>query len=483
MTRKNWIWAGIAVVVVVASALGYVAYRRAEAAAEAEGPVLQTATVYRGDIVLSALGSGNLLPEREVELVFSTSGLVTEVLVAPGDEVQAGDVLARLDTADLERALTQAEISLRQAEIALEAALQPPNEATLQAAQDAVDQAAAALRLEQISHEGTMNGTLVTESLPDAQENLEARQADYEYWLGRYEEGSAAYWYVDQAQLSLDDAEEELAQVQQQVDQTVQAADNSLAAAVDHYNQAQASLDELLAGADSLDTESLELKREVAELDLAVAQENLESATLVAPFDGVITAVEVEVGQTVGSGAAVASVADMDQPVMQFWVEEADLGSAVVGNPVSIVFEALPDLTFSGEIVRVEPTLVVVDGTTAVQIWATVDTSVHIVALFSGMNAEVEIIAGEARSVLLVPVQALRELTPDQHAVFVVDENGELELRPVEIGLKDYVNAEVISGLEQGEVVSTGEAETASSVEVPSAEMPGPGFLFGGGGR
>jgi len=97
------------------------------------------------------------------------------------------------------------------------------------------------------------------------------------------------------------------------------------------------------------------------------------------------------------------------------------------------------------------------------------------------MNAEVEIIAGEARNVLLVPVQALRELSPDQYAVFVVDANGELELRLVEVGLMDYVNAEILSGLAPGDVVSTGEAETAASVEVPSVEMPGGGFMIPGG--
>ena len=101
------------------------------------------------------------------------------------------------------------------------------------------------------------------------------------------------------------------------------------------------------------------------------------------------------------------------------------------------------------------------------------------------MNAEVEIIAGEARNAVLVPIQALREIAPDQYAVFVVQPNEELELRMVEVGLKDYVNAEILSGLEVGESVSVGAAEssgtsTGSSTE---GEQPMPGMLrfFGGG--
>jgi RND family efflux transporter MFP subunit len=470
--------------VVAVAGGGYVAYDRVFASAEEpEEATLQTATVTRSDIVLSALGSGTLLPETDIDLVFSSGGLVMEVLVGVGDAVQAGDVLARLDTADLERAVTQAEISLRQAEINLEDALEPPSESDIQAAQDAVDQAGASLRLEQLSHESTMEGTLVTESLPDAQENYEARLDDYNYWLEKYNDGDAAYWYVDQAEQALEDAEDALASTELQVEQAVQSANNSLAQAIDQYNQAQANLESLLADPDEGTIESLEMNVQLAEMNLDEAREALEEAVLVAPFDGVVTAVNVRVGETASSGSAAITLADMDPPVVQFWVEEADMTTAQAGNPVSIVFEALPDLTFSGEITRVEPTLVTVDGTTAVQLWASVDTSAYVMTLFAGMNAEVEIVAGEALNALVVPVQALRELGPDQHAVFVVNAAGELEMRPVTVGLQDYVNAEILSGLEQGEIVSTGEAQSATSVEIPNAEMPGGDGMgiFGGG--
>ncbi|MBN1953690.1 MAG: efflux RND transporter periplasmic adaptor subunit [Anaerolineae bacterium] len=487
MKKKGWIWLLIVVVVLLVAGGGYLAYTRLWAAEPAsEEPELQTASVYQGDIVLSALGSGNLLPEAEMDLVFDTSGLVAEVAVAVGDTVQAGDLLARLDTSDLQRAVTQAEISLRQAQIALESALEPPSEAEIQSAQDTLDQAAAALRLEQISYEGTMNGTLVTESLPDAQENYDARLEEYNYWLAEYNAGRADYWYVDRAQQRLEDAETQLARTQLQANQTVQSASNSLAEAVDRYHQAQASLEALLAEANELEIENLELKVQMAEMELGVAQENMANATLTAPFDGVVTAVGVEVGQMASSSTAAVTLADMDPPLMQFWVEEADMHSAVVGNPVSIVFEALPDLTFSGEVVRVEPTLVTVGSTTAVQLWASVDTSTYSGRLFSGMNAEVEILYGEARGALLVPVEALRELAPGQYAVFVIDASGEMELRPVEVGLQDYVNAEIVSGLALGEVVSAGVEDTAltasSSVDVNSPQMPGGGIFIPGGG-
>jgi multidrug efflux pump subunit AcrA (membrane-fusion protein) len=100
------------------------------------------------------------------------------------------------------------------------------------------------------------------------------------------------------------------------------------------------------------------------------------------------------------------------------------------------------------------------------------------------MNAEIEVVAGEARNAVLVPLQALRELGPDQYAVFVVGDDGELALRPVVVGLKDYVNAEIVSGLEAGEVISLG-ATTSSDTSEPDSseeEQPAPGMMrfFGG---
>ena len=76
------------------------------------------------------------------------------------------------------------------------------------------------------------------------------------------------------------------------------------------------------------------------------------------------------------------------------------------------------------------------------------------------MTVEVEVIGGETHNALLVPVQALRELTPGSYSVFVVQPDSSLKLTPVTIGLRDFANAEILSGLKAGDVVSTGVVET-----------------------
>jgi multidrug efflux pump subunit AcrA (membrane-fusion protein) len=88
-------------------------------------------------------------------------------------------------------------------------------------------------------------------------------------------------------------------------------------------------------------------------------------------------------------------------------------------------------------------------------------------------------------------VQALRELGEGQYAVFVVQPDGELVMRPVEVGLQDVVNAEIVAGLEAGEVISLGQSSAPTGAPAegdeempvpPGGMMPGAG-MFGGGGR
>ncbi|MBN1810775.1 MAG: biotin/lipoyl-binding protein, partial [Anaerolineae bacterium] len=83
-------------------------------------------------------------PARSEELSFEMGGKVVEVLVAEGDTIKAGDVIARLETEDLDRALAQADLSLRQAQLRLEQLEQPPEERDVASAEAAIVDAQAA---------------------------------------------------------------------------------------------------------------------------------------------------------------------------------------------------------------------------------------------------------------------------------------------------------------------------------------------------
>ena len=118
LTRKYWI---IALVVVLLTGGGFSAFHfwyLPSHEVKDEQSSLQTATARRGDIVLYAAGSGELIPFAEVEVSFDISDGVqeelVELLVEVGDEVEAGDVLARLDDSDRQDNLVEAQRELRE---------------------------------------------------------------------------------------------------------------------------------------------------------------------------------------------------------------------------------------------------------------------------------------------------------------------------------------------------------------------------------
>jgi RND family efflux transporter MFP subunit len=318
-------------------------------------------------------------------------------------------------------------------------------------------------------------------ALQNAQDSLEIAQASYD--MGRIDSNAID---VQNARVKVLNAETTLADLQTPPEeQEIAAARIAVQEKQVALGQARLDLADAQEALADADTAEAELTLQQARLKLESAQEALAGTTLVAPGAGTVVEVNAEAGEKV-SGAVVV-LANLDEPVVQFWVEESDLNSVAVGHRVNIVFEALPDLTYAGEIVHVDPVLVSVGNTPAVQAWASIDATMHPVNLLGDMNVEVEIVAGEALNALLVPVQALREIGPDQYTVFVVGADGELEMRMVEIGLMDYVNAEVRSGLQRGEVVSLGEKTTsAPSQTTPNTTQPrgpggGQGMIFFGG--
>lgn len=190
-----------------------------------------------------------------------------------------------------------------------------------------------------------------------------------------------------------------------------------------------------------------------AQTALQTAQTNFNNTQIVAPFDGTVTAVNNQIGDTVGS-SAVITVADLSHLLLTVYIDEADLSKLAIGEEADAVFDSMPNQTFKGKITQIVPALTTVDNVPAVQAQAELDNTTGS-ALYVGLNATVNVINAQANNVLLVPIQALKQLEPGKYAVFVV-QNGNLVFQPVNVGLMDDTYAEIKSGLQQGDVVSTG---------------------------
>lgn len=493
----------LAIVVLLAAGGAWYYYSRVlpAQASPAQGTI-RTTRVRRGDLVITASGTGTLIPATEVDLGFSTGGTLAEVAVEVGDRVEAGDVLARLDDTDARSEVAQAEISLRLAELDLAKLTKEPDAAELAAAQASLADAQANLddltappTAEELAaaRDNLLSAQKALESLlaGPTQEEIRIAKADLQTAEIDLQEAQAAYdkvasrpgvsatseamelWRASTAyekakatyeQTVAGPTEEEIAaaraavaEAQTQLDTLERGPDpEELAAAQAKVAQAQAELDALLAGASSEDLEAAQLAVEQARLTLAAAQAQLEGTVLKAPFAGIVTAVEAQPGENVGS-EAIITLADLDHPLIELHLDETDLDKIAVGYEVEVVFDALPDKTFHGHVVQVSPILVEVDGVATVQALAALDEENldNPRLLPAGLNASVDVIAGRAENALLVPVEALREFAPGKYAVFVMVD-GQLQMRPVEVGLMDVTSAQILSGLEQGDEVSTG---------------------------
>jgi RND family efflux transporter MFP subunit len=197
-----------------------------------------------------------------------------------------------------------------------------------------------------------------------------------------------------------------------------------------------------------------------AQTALQTAQTNFNDTQIIAPINGTVTAVNNQIGDTVGS-ATVITVSDLSRLLLTVYIDETDLSKLAIGEEADAVFDSLPNQTFKGKVTEIVPQLTTVASVPAVQAQVQLDNTTG-TALYVGLNATVNVINAQANNVLLVPVQALKLLEPGKYAVFVV-QNGNLTLQPVVVGLMDQSFAEIKSGLQSGDVVSTGLAATNQS--------------------
>jgi RND family efflux transporter MFP subunit len=261
---------------------------------------------------------------------------------------------------------------------------------------------------------------------------------------------------MDTTQAQLSDAQREW----ESVKDGPSAGDIALAEA--NLNAAQVEWDMLIDGPDPEEISLAEAELENARAKLDLALEAQAVIDLVAPMDGTVLAVDANVGEYVGT-SPIITLADLDQTMLEVYLDETDLDKVAVGFSAEVVFDAFPNELFTGQIVQVDPSLVEISGVQVVRslVSLSVDTFGEPEPLPVGLTASVDVIGGRAESAILIPVEALHELGPDEYGVFVM-EYGEPKLRIVEVGLVDFTSAEILSGLEAGEIVTTGIVETES---------------------
>lgn len=461
------IWAAAAVVLVLAAAsagtvvlLNRQATARKAAAAASAG--YQTSMVRRGDISRSASGTGTLQAGSTADLNFPVAGKLAQLNVQVGDQVSEGQVLAQLDgLGELKNSVESKRLALQSAQKALDDLKSGADEALAQAQLD--------LATAQADYADAQQN-----SVQQGQQrcSTDTNNAYYNTYV-EYQK-QAAVWEAElnsDSKYGRDFVLERLYPLQQkreqayenwmycsaytQKDQINSRANLQFAKAT--LDQAQTILQTLkdAGGIDPVTLKMDQLKVQNAQAQLSLAEKNLAGATLSAPFDGVVSAVAASQGDEVTT-ATMLTVVDLNQPVIQIAVDESDLQNISVGCPTDITFDAVSGRTFKGTVTQVSPALVTVNGAAAVQGLVGMDSGSlkGEQKLPIGLTASVEVVCEHTSNALLVPVEALHTQGTSE-VVYVLNDAGQPEQRTVEVGIRGVAQAEIRSGLKDGELVIT----------------------------
>lgn len=434
--------------------------------ADNESPSIQTAKVRNSDLVVSASGTGSVVSSAQAGLGFRSGGIIDEVYITSGQNVLKGDVLANLENTNQQIAFSQAEANIKSlfsaagiaayqidannAEIAYNNAL--GQSYTLNApigseddiailnsvyitAQDVLLNAEEKFSTYIETPDGDLRKAQALAALAQARINVSNAKANLDYYQNDPDPLDS-----DTIRANLDLAKAQLGEAKQALS-IVQSGDIK-------------ELEKSLVASDGTSLSKLKLEY----LAYESARIALDNTRLIAPFDGVVVNLDIVPGQSVSTNP-VLTLASMDDLRVKFYMDETDLAGLSIDNRTLYTFNAYPETTLEGKVTLIERALQIIDGSPAVVVWGTLPEQPSFDILV-GMTVDVEIIAGEAHNTLIIPIQALRELAPGSYAVFIVSADGSLTLTPVTTGLRDFANAEVLSGLKAGDVISTGTVET-----------------------
>ena len=435
-----------------------------------------TATARVADVVAAAVATGTIEPSQTYSLAFgsvarlvgnaasSAAGgtgnstgagvggsstidwLVQEVSVSVGEAVAAGDVLATADATDAQQAVDLAQARVAAAQAKLDTDTGGISDADRQQAQIALDQARQQLSSAEQSRDETLNQNRIkVDQALDAVDRAEEQLAD-----DRDAGAPRPVLDADRAALRQSRDALELAQAQsdasnQQANQQVEAAQLAVESAENAFESKTSPASPSVIAADRASLIE-------AQSVLADAQAVLASATLTAPLDGYIAAINVAVGAYAPTTEALRVISKSVQVTADF--PEADLPSIQAGQPATVEVSATDEM-LNATVSSVTPEASSDSDNSVVSFTVTATLSDVPQSIRAGMTAELSIVTARADQVVAIPSIALAG-SAGSYQVQLLAEDGSVATRDVQVGLVSEDLAEVESGLAAGETVITG---------------------------
>ncbi len=408
---RKLVWIGMAVLA-IALAGGGVWYALRQPA-DPTGPAL--APVMRRDLsaTVTATGTIKAMVGAEVKVGSRIPGRVEQLAVQVGDQVKAGQVIARLEQDDLRAAVEKARADLAAAEAKLATVRNGARTQELQAAEATLRQAEA---------------------------NRLLAQVNLDRYRQLYQDGGIALQVMDTAARDYDVT---VAQVR--------TAREQLSLIREKYT--------------AEDLQYAEAQVHQAQAALRMAEANLGYATITAPMGGVVASVSTQQGETVTSGSAAAqaptfvTIIDLNRLQVDAYVDETDIGKVRVGQEATFGVDAYPDKEFRGNVTAIYPKALIQQNVVTYDVVIAIDNREGL--LRPDMTTNTTITVAKREKVLAIPNQAVRREDGDR-VVFVQD-GDRLVRRPVKTGWKDKTYTEILSGLKEGEQVVVGDLENGKA--------------------
>jgi multidrug efflux pump subunit AcrA (membrane-fusion protein) len=443
-----------------------------------------TSPVTRTDVVDQAVANGTISAAVTYGLSFdadphivsdssssaggSGSWLVKNVNVSVGQKVTVGDVLALADDSDAQAALQLAQANLEAAQARYDTDSGGLSETDQQSAQLSVTQAEQQLTSAKQSRTETLSENRIRISQSESSVTAARQQ------LADDQDAAAPDNVIQADKDALQQAKDSLALLRVQVDaQNRQAQDqvDSAQLALDQANNGYASQTEP-ASAEVLASDRASLLQ--AQQSLADAQDAVDAATLSAPIEGTVVAVNLVVGTTAPSGDSIQIMGTDMQVTTQF--AESDLPSLALGQQATVTVSATGD-ALTGTLTSIDPVASTSAGSSVVSYPVTIALTGVPATVLPGMSAEVAVTVASAPNVLAIAATALNG-SAGNYSVQVIDGSGALVTRQVQVGLVTSSLAEIKSGLSEGDDVVIGTTSSTTS----GNGFPGGGGVFPGGG-
>lgn len=246
-----------------------------------------------GVIVLS----GNV-EVTEANIGFKLSGRVVELLVDEGYKVKKGDMLARLDNAELASIVIQ-------------------NRASLQEALTRLAELRAGSRTQEIEQ--------ARANVSSAEAELIKAKKDYERYEALYRNDAISAQQMDAAKKTYD-------------------------VAVSQHKKALETLSLVREGPRKEEITAAENRVQQARAALAASEERLKDTTIYAPFSGVILRKNIELGEIVAPGIPLYTIGDLENPWIKVYVKEDKLGHVKLGQKAKVTTDSYPGKTYEGTV-------------------------------------------------------------------------------------------------------------------------------------